>query len=110
MIVPAAGRLTLRRGCSTGSGDAPVDQQAESMVSKTMQCGFESHPGHPRSPASFPSPEPRPEGRGVTDAVHPKRVGPARGAWRAARHDHDFVAFVTTPDVQERLLDLAHHG
>jgi hypothetical protein len=29
---------------------APVDQSAESMASKSIQCGFESHPGHTPNP------------------------------------------------------------
>src|SRR5215470_11999037 len=29
------------------ASQAPVDQSAESAVSNTVQCGFESHPGHP---------------------------------------------------------------
>src|SRR5215471_7657456 len=37
-------RLSLPAGMAS---QAPVDQSAESAVSNTVQCGFESHPGHP---------------------------------------------------------------
>jgi hypothetical protein len=79
------------------------------MVSKTMQCGFESHPGHRRSTTLSRSSEARPQGRGVTNAVHPQGVGPPRRARRTARHDYHHVAFITAPDLQQCLLHLADH-
>src|SRR5689334_1648171 len=45
------GRLSLAELGTTASGGVavravPVDQPAESMDSKSIQCGFESHRGH----------------------------------------------------------------
>src|ERR1700735_3428339 len=42
--LPLAGRLSLAR--SLLQDLAPVLQPAERAASKTVQCGFESHPGH----------------------------------------------------------------
>ena len=46
---------------------------------------------------------------GVAYAVHAEGVGAARGARRAARHDHHHVTLLTPPDVEEGRLDVADH-
>src|SRR5215510_8473957 len=51
------------------ASQAPVDQSAESAVSNTVQCGFESHPGHPPGAPTRGTPPGAPCAKGTRGTV-----------------------------------------